>query len=91
MRPPARAQVGITVASSEVLEAIYGYWSAVTFCPFFLALAIISAARLTRPHESRPLDLKCDTCTGNPARRPISIASSTAASNLTFSLRIWLA
>jgi hypothetical protein len=59
----------------DVLEAIYGYWSAVAFCPLARACAIISAAWRTSPHASRPLALKCETCTGSPARRPISSAS----------------
>ena len=79
---PSRYCVGISVARSDVLLAMYGYWSAVTSMP-------LPARRLdqgdgigrTCPTTPCPTALMCEMWTRQPASRPIVIASSMASSS----------
>ena len=57
---PSRKRVGTTVAASDVLLAMYGYWSAVTTCPSLRAFSISAMASAALPHAllARRLDVR---------------------------------
>src|SRR5438067_2262859 len=68
---PSRYLLGTTVARSDVLLAMYGYWSAVTFIPFLRASSMTPTARADMPHDDLPDALMCEMWTRQPDSLPI--------------------
>ena len=88
--PPSRTQSGKSVRS-VVLDAVYGYTSAITSRPSSRAASISSSASATLPQFGRPAAFTWLICTGRSASRPTWIASRTASSSVAPSPRMWLA
>src|SRR6266545_3463652 len=88
--PPSRAQSGRSVRS-VVLDAVYGYTSAMTSSPSARAASTSSSASATLPQFGRPAAFTWLICTGRSPSRPTWIASRTASSSVAPSPRMWLA
>ena len=82
-RPPDSAQRGNMAPVSDVLDAVYGYWSPATSMPSPLANSNMDSASAARPHIRSPMHLTCEICTRTPVRRPTSIASLMATNSPT--------
>ena len=78
---PGSAQCGTTIAASLVLEAMYGYWSAVTSWPARRRGDPLQG-RADHPQFALPLAFRCEMWTGSAGPLPTAMASSIASSRL---------
>ena len=88
--PPAWAQSG-TSAWSMFAPARYGYTLADTSIPAARAAAMRCSTSGIRPQFCLPAIFRCQISTGSPARRPMSMASSSASRTWSPSSRMCVA